>query len=85
MILSSLAWRSGSPLFDAIDATGPVPSYEDVALPTAYGSGVKSSALLNPRVMSLSGAKTSCKFIIIMPRCACASEVYGSVSVCLSV
>ncbi len=62
MILSSLAWQSGSPLFDAIAASGPIASYEDVALPTPSVGGVRSSALLYPRVKSLSGAKNACKW-----------------------
>ena len=30
MVLGSLAWRSDSPLFDAIELKGSVPSYEEV-------------------------------------------------------
>lgn len=31
MVLGSLAWRSDSPLFDAIELKGSVPSYEEVS------------------------------------------------------
>ena len=62
MVLSSLAWRSNSPLFDAIDAAGPVPAYKDVALPTPTGAGVRTASLLmHPRLRSLSGAKSENK------------------------
>jgi len=30
MVLGSLAWRSDSPLFDAIELKGSVPCYDDV-------------------------------------------------------
>jgi len=30
MVLGSLAWRSDSPLFNAIEEKGSVPSYEEV-------------------------------------------------------
>lgn len=58
MVLSQLAWESGSPLFDAIDAAGSVPSYKDVALPSAPHIAGRSSAsvaspLVHPRVRKL--------------------------------
>ena len=36
MVLGSLAWRSDSPLFDAIEAKGAVPSYEEVCNESGY-------------------------------------------------
>lgn len=36
MILESLAWKSTSPLWDALRACESVPSYEDVALPGTF-------------------------------------------------
>lgn len=36
MILESLAWKSTSPLWEAIKACEGVPSYEDVALPGTF-------------------------------------------------
>lgn len=57
MVLSQLAWTSGSPLFDALDAAGSVPSYKDVALPSVAGVGRSvASPLIHPRVLKL-GAK----------------------------
>lgn len=57
MVLSQLAWTSGSPLFDALDAAGSVPSYKDVALPSVAGVGRSvASPLIHPRVRKL-GAK----------------------------
>ena len=55
MVLGHLAWKSDSPLFDAIDAAGSVPSYEDVALPTPPPGSQVSSHLLHPRLKSLGG------------------------------
>ena len=54
-MLGHLAWKSESPLFDAIDAAGSVPPYKDVALPTPLG-GIKTSGtppLIHPRLKSL--------------------------------
>ena len=55
MVLDYLAWSSDSPLYDAIDAAGSVPSYEDVALPTPTVGGVATPNPLpiHPRVKSL--------------------------------
>lgn len=50
-----MAWKSESPLFDAIDAAGSIPPYKDVALPTPIG-GIKTSGaspLIHPRLKSL--------------------------------
>lgn len=59
MVLSQLAWVSGSPLFDAIDAAGSVPPYKDVALPSVAGVGRSSaSPLLHPRVRKLGAQLT---------------------------
>lgn len=55
MVLDHLAWRSDSPLFDAIDLAGSVPPYKDVALPTPI-SGTKtgvSLSLVHPRLRTL--------------------------------
>ena len=40
MVLDTLAWSSESPLYDAIDAAGSAPNYEDVALPVTTVGGV---------------------------------------------
>lgn len=36
MVLGSLAWRSDSPLFEAIELKGSVPSYEEVCTQSRY-------------------------------------------------
>ena len=58
MVLDYLAWSSDSPLYDAIDAAGSVPCYEDVALPVPTVGGVSTPIVhsLHPRVMSSLGA-----------------------------
>ena len=58
MVLSQLAWETGSPLFDAIDAAGSVPAYKDVALPNVPFLGRPSAAavsspLVHPRLRKL--------------------------------
>ncbi len=53
MVLSDLAWTSDSPLYEAIDASGSIPSYDDVALPTPSGSGRGGSSLVHPRLRFL--------------------------------
>lgn len=55
MVLGHLAWKSDSPLFEAIDAAGSAPSYEDVALPTPPPGSKVSGHLLHPRLKSLGG------------------------------
>ena len=56
MVLGHLAWKSDSPLFEAIQAAGSVPTYEDVALPTpSPGSKASSSPVLHPRRKALGG------------------------------
>ena len=58
MVLDYLAWTSESPLYDAIDAAGSVPNYEDVALPAPTAGGV-ATPLIHPahsRVVSSLGA-----------------------------
>ena len=52
MVLGSLAWRSDSPLFDAIEAKGSVPSYEEVC----NGGGIVMLLCYN---LLLSGVYTS--------------------------
>lgn len=58
MVLDFLAWGSDSPLYDAIDAAGSVPCYEDVALPVPTVGGVSTPIVppLHPRVMSSLGS-----------------------------
>ena len=69
-VLEYLAWHSDSPLFDAIDAAGKVPTFEDVhpfVVPTTpltnRGGPTFSSRLAispiqsNPRLGMLLGAK----------------------------
>ncbi len=55
MVLSQLAWMSGSPLFDAIEVAGSVPPYKDVALPNPAGVGGRGigSPLPHPRITKL--------------------------------
>ena len=56
MVLGHLAWKSDSPLFEAIEAAGSVPTYEDVALPTpSPGSRASGSPVLHPRRKALGG------------------------------
>ena len=59
MVLDYLSWSSDSPLYDAIDAAGSVPSYDDVALPPSMTGGVVTP-LIYPAasrvVSSLGGA-----------------------------
>ena len=55
MVLSQLAWQSNSPLFEAIDAAGSVPPYDEVALPTPAGGRSASSPPLHPRIRHLGG------------------------------
>ena len=38
-ILGYLAWKSDSPLFNAIDAAGSVPTYQEVLLPDGPAMG----------------------------------------------
>ena len=54
MVLDHLAWRSDSPLFDAIELAGSAPPYKDVALPTPV-SGTKTgvSFVVHPRIRTL--------------------------------
>lgn len=64
-VLGQLAWRSNSPLFEAIDAAGSVPSYDDVALPTPPGGRGGASPLLHPRLRTLGGKgeDASCRVV----------------------
>ena len=55
-VLDYLAWSSDSPLYDAIEAAGSVPSYEDVALPPPTAGGVATPLHpIHPRVVSSLG------------------------------
>ena len=53
-MLDYLAWTSESPLYDAIDAAGSVPCYDDVALPPPTAGGVATPLIhpTHPRVAS---------------------------------
>ena len=59
-VLDYLAWTSDSPLYDAIEAAGSAPSYEDVALPPPTAGGV-ATPLVHPThsrvVSSLTGLR----------------------------
>lgn len=53
MVLDHLAWKSDSPLFDAIDLAGSVPPYKDVALPTPVSGTKTGVSLQHPRLRTL--------------------------------
>lgn len=69
-ILESLAWRSGSPLWTAIESNGqPIPKCEDVLLPSQLmdendlKAAQISSNNMNPVIHRISNSGMSCIFL----------------------